>query len=1221
MVTVNRKSALLVATSIWMQIVFCNLTLSAQSPINAHTVYNIGNLADVENVSQFGSHLSDLLGSCRTDWTLLLNGDLIDNSRNFNASVQRLDTFINRILENPYGRIIIIPGDRDWQESQMRGLEKVRVLENYFTQKDYERLFFPLKEGCPGPVFFPIQPELNLLLINTQWWNHEYRKPTPESADCDIADEESIKEEIEEFIEENTSGNLILAGHHPLYSNGEYGGSFHLADWFFPVPIVSLFITSFKQNIGGPLQTINSRFVDFRNEMRDMLRSHYSVIYASGHETNVEVIRDEENVYINSGAPMKGGYVRKRKATLMSSRQAGLVAMEYHPNGDVIGLTYELHSGGYLPVDSSILFQAPCLDPEPGIPVNHRLVPCIGESRPTPFEVISHPDHISIAANPNYIATAWQKRMLGQHYRNSWTTPVMTPVLNLDKFAYGIQPYEIGGGRQTKSLKFVANDGLEYVFRSVDKDPAKALSHDLRSTIIAIAVRDQTTTQQPYGALTAANLLDEIGILHAHPKLYAMPNVESLGPFRSQFGGMLGMMEERPVDPKPGGEAFAGATDIKRTVNLFKIMYRDSRNSIRVDEFLRARMFDVLVGDWGKHEDNWKWAGYRKDNGFEYRPIPRDRDHIFSLWDGLIPWLVDREWAKPAGENFDYKIKGLRSLMWQARHLDRFLASEADREDWIAAARYIQQRISESEIETAVRQMPEEIYDLDGKGIENKLKVRIKDLEVYANRYYEMLSPQVDVVGSHREERFVATRNEDGTLQVDVFNLKNDGSSGRTIYQRKFFPNETKEVRLFGLKGSDDFVIKGKAKKSILLRIIPGPDVDYIRDSSSVAGLRRKTLVYNEITGDELYHEGELRSIRTSYNEAYQYNRTTFEYNKYFPLAYLSFSSDNGLSLNTNVTFTNQRYGKPDFSSKHSLGLRVSTIGNVRFEYDATWRSIVGNLDLISGATLERKRRYRYFFGLGNDTRFDRDLLNEDFYTLQYTTSRAYIGLQRNFWKYSYMNIRIDLEGNSKETLEGNILDDVAADVLGEDAVETASLVFELDLDFRDREDLPSRGARFHTQHQISKAAGEDVKTYFVGEGSIEFFATTGPFTLGVKGGGLYSRKDVPYYHLPVLGQNSYLRGFRRNRFSGSSGVFIDSDLRIQLLDRPDALIPHKLGVKFFVDQGRVYYKGETSNTWHVGYGAGIYFVPLRERFALNLSMAFSEEESGLIIFGLGSSF
>ncbi|MDH3650364.1 MAG: metallophosphoesterase, partial [Saprospiraceae bacterium] len=286
------------------------ISLPAQTPDNAYAVYNIGNVSDVSDMALFADRLSQLFASCQTDWTLLLTGDLIDNRRNFNTAAERLDTLIQKVLADPRGNIVMIPGDRDWQESQRQGLEKVRVLENYLAQKSYDRLYFPLRGGCPGPVFLPLRNDLNLLLLNTQWWNHRYRKPTPESADCDIADEESIREEIEEFIEENATGNLIIAGHHPLYSNGEYGGSFKVLDWFFPVPLVSLFVTSFKQNIGGSLETINEGFVEFRDEMREMLQAHYSVIYASGHEKNVEVIRDEENVYINSGAPSNGGFVR-----------------------------------------------------------------------------------------------------------------------------------------------------------------------------------------------------------------------------------------------------------------------------------------------------------------------------------------------------------------------------------------------------------------------------------------------------------------------------------------------------------------------------------------------------------------------------------------------------------------------------------------------------------------------------------------------------------------------------------------------------------------------------------------------------------------------------------------------------------------------------------------------------------------------------------------------
>lgn len=53
--------------------------------------------------------------------------------------------------------------------------------------------------------------------------------------------------------------------------------------------------------------------------------------------------------------------------------------------------------------------------------------------------------------------------------------------------------------------------------------------------------------------------------------------------------------------------------------------------------------------------------------------------------------------------------------MWQDRHLDRFLANEATREDWINAAKYIQQNVSSLDVEKAVKSMPSEIYYIDGQ--------------------------------------------------------------------------------------------------------------------------------------------------------------------------------------------------------------------------------------------------------------------------------------------------------------------------------------------------------------------------------------------------------------------------------------------------------------------------------------------------------------------------
>ncbi len=65
--------------------------------------------------------------------------------------------------------------------------------------------------------------------------------------------------------------------------------------------------------------------------------------------------------------------------------------------------------------------------------------------------------------------------------------------------------------------------------------------------------------------------------------------------------------------------------------------------------------------------------------GTIYKPIPRDRDHVFSLWDGFFPWIADREWLKPSGEHFGYKVKDIRSLTWSARHLDRVVLNEINK--------------------------------------------------------------------------------------------------------------------------------------------------------------------------------------------------------------------------------------------------------------------------------------------------------------------------------------------------------------------------------------------------------------------------------------------------------------------------------------------------------------------------------------------------------------
>ena len=67
-------------------------------------------------------------------------------------------------------------------------------------------------------------------------------------------------------------------------------------------------------------------------------------------------------------------------------------------------------------------------------------------------------------------------------------------------------------------------------------------------------------------------------------------------------------------------------------------------NDHRADQLavLRARLLDILVADFDRHFDQWKWATNDTGKGKLYYPIPRDRDQVFFNSDGLLIKLASR---------------------------------------------------------------------------------------------------------------------------------------------------------------------------------------------------------------------------------------------------------------------------------------------------------------------------------------------------------------------------------------------------------------------------------------------------------------------------------------------------------------------------------------------------------------------------------------------------
>ena len=83
---------------------------------------------------------------------------------------------------------------------------------------------------------------------------------------------------------------------------------------------------------------------------------------------------------------------------------------------------------------------------------------------------------------------------------------------------------------------------------------------------------------------------------------------------------------------------FAGALDVVSTDDLYDIIEKKPGNYVDSEQFLRARLLDVFLGDWDRHRDQWRWAKVKNgETRFLWVPIPRDRDQAFVLFDGLLP--------------------------------------------------------------------------------------------------------------------------------------------------------------------------------------------------------------------------------------------------------------------------------------------------------------------------------------------------------------------------------------------------------------------------------------------------------------------------------------------------------------------------------------------------------------------------------------------------------
>lgn len=425
-------------------------------------------------------------------------------------------------------------------------------------------------------------------------------------------------------------------------------------------------------------------------------------------------------------------------------------------------------------------------------------------------------DTVVVSASTKYNNASFFRRLLiGTNYRKEWSQEVKMPVFRLRHTEMKI--IELGGGQQTKSLKLEDKNGKEWALRTIDKEAEGAMPKALKGTIAQKVVQDVISGAYPYAPLTVAHLAKAAGIVAPDPKLYYIPPDAGLGEYQHVFTGKVCFLEEREPTRK-GSKETSSTTDVQQD-----ILEANDRLVLQ-REVLKARLLDMLIADWDRHEGQWRWGEVDSTKAKYFYAIPRDRDQAFFMAKGLIP-KVGKFVAMHHINWFKSNTRGLRNLNYKSWEFDQIFLNDLDAAEWERTIKEFTNRLNEKVIHDAVKKLPPEIYVISGSEIEKILQDRIRNMPQDVMKYYRFLSQIVQVNGSNEDEIF-AVSGRDDLITVTVFRQGKAGKQDIKIYERIFKENETSQIRLMGYNGSDKFVIDQPVSSRIKIKILREKEKD-----------------------------------------------------------------------------------------------------------------------------------------------------------------------------------------------------------------------------------------------------------------------------------------------------------------------------------------------------------------------------------------------------------
>ena len=739
----------------------------------------------------------------------------------------------------------------------------------------------------------------------------------------------------------------------------------------------------------------------------------------------------------------------------------------------------------------------------------------------------------------------------------------------------------------------------------------------MQSEAAADLVSDGVSASYPYAALSIPALAEAAGIPHGSAKVVYIPDDPRLGEYRKDFANMMALYEDRLPESVEKGYT---------TDEIVEKLEKDNDNDIDQLALLKIRILDMYVMDLDRHEDQWTWGATENGNGKMFFPIAKDRDQAFYINQGLLPRFISGQSLVPQLEGFKAKSKDINRFNFASRNLDRFFLNELSEQDWKQTVDKFISQMTDEVIEKALAQQPAEIKDISAGKIINVLKQRRNYLAAEVMKYYHFLAQLVSVTGSDKKELFDITRNDDGAVQVQVFKITKEGEQSVKMYDRKFDPAYTKEIRLYGFDGDDKFLVHGNTDK-MKIRMIGGGGEDVFENTAKSS---KGGIVYDKANGNNKI-TGPFKNKISNDSTVNSFERIYFKYNQTTPFISATYNPDDGLFLGASLTTTRQGFRRIPYKTLNRISAnRAFATGAFNFKYANEFIGAFGRkTDFLTDIEIRAPKNVTNFFGygVGVNSIFLKSK-KVDYYRTRYNLGEISFLIRQRFSDKVTMTIGPTFEYydlNKEDNLKKNIF------LTPPPGLNNTTLYhhqlygggkFSLLIDTRNNKVMPEKGVVW--QNAVRSLAGLNDSSFNLTQlnSDFSFYVSLIPGWLVFAnriGGGINLGEGFEFYNAQYLGNDDNLRGYRKNRFAGKSKLYNQAELRLKLGNFKTYLFPGSLGLYAFFDAGRVWIKNDTDKKTLTGYGGGFWFSPLR-RILISVGYAVSKEDK-LPVVGFGWQF